>query len=90
MISALDVLKELSTLIPKETEIELTRFTVDDMGTDVRLTIEGTAKTKDDVFQIEDFIKRSPEFFDVQRGGLTLLGQRHKFDFVAKLREKQQ
>ena len=88
LISVLDVLKELSTLIPEEMEIELKKFDINDTDAGAILLFEGTAMTNEDVDQIEDLLNKSDAFVDVKSEGRRAVRGRYSFKFKAKIREK--
>jgi hypothetical protein len=87
--SVLDVLKELSEIIPEEMEVELGTFTITDTKTGAVLIIGGTANTNEDIVKIEENLKNSPSFGEVRGETVRQVagGKRYRFKFKVDFRE---
>lgn len=91
LFSVLDVLKELSEIIPEKAEVELTLFRIpqkssrrgDGAGKDSRswLTIKGSAKSNADVLYIKDTLGNSKIFERVRSDPITMRSNRSIFTF---------
>lgn len=92
-LSVLEVMKELSTIIDADYEVEITLFRISDTETDKGpvLQFEGSAKSKEDIIAIENKLSKSGLFNAVRGEGITenKPRNRYNFKFRAEIKESQ-
>jgi type IV pilus assembly protein PilM len=80
--SVLEILKALSTLIPKEMEVEITQFNISDAEKDSILILKGTARNTDDINSIESILNKCGFFSSVkEEGSAEVKGKRIRRSF---------
>jgi type IV pilus assembly protein PilM len=88
--SVLEILKALSTGITTEMEVEITLFRISDTDKVSVLSIEGTAKTTDDINRIEGVLNKCGIFSTVKgEGSAEVKGKRERrsFKFKAEIKD---